>query len=445
MRLPELDISLFQRRREKLKEIMPEGSALILVAHPEYIRNNDVEHSYRQDSNLYYLTGFEEPESVLVFRPGKTPETVMYVRPKDLKKETWTGFRYGTHAAKELFKFDETIEIKEFSKTAPDLLNECHTVFYQMYQRPNFDPIFDQMMNQIKSLRGRSSEGYLCVHDSYELLSELRLFKCEYELRMMQKAAEISAQAHIQLIKATAPNVNEMALAGLFIKEIMQRGAPREAYGSIVAGGNNATTLHYVFNNQILMDGELLLVDAGAEFNYYAGDITRTYPVNGKFNPTQKRIYQKVLDVQKTIIELIIPGLEFKSLQDKTIDLLTEIMIDVKLLKGKKEDLISSQAFKKYYPHGVSHWLGSDVHDAGKTKVNGEPRKLEAHMTFTVEPGLYISKYDDEAPEELRGLGIRIEDNIAVTRTGYLNMSSSAPKEPDVLEELVGSDMSVWG
>lgn len=437
MRLPSIDIDNFKKRRSKVAKAMAENSALLLVSHPSYIRNNDVEHPYRQDSNFYYLTGFEEPESIFLFRPGMTPETVMFVRQKDPLKETWDGFRYGLEATKDVFQVDETHGIDEFTKVAPTLLNECNSVYYRMFHNYEFDLTFEQVMDQVKSLRGRSSKGLLSVHDSYPLLGELRIIKSDFELQMLERACDISSEAHIELMKAVNPGMNERALHGKFIYEIMQRGSAREGYGSIVAGGDNATTLHYVFNDQVLMAGELLLVDAGAEFNHYSGDITRTYPINGNFNDAQRRIYLKVLNVQKYIVDMVKPGLPFKSLMDTSIEMLTEVMLEEGLLKGSKKEILEKQEYKKYYPHGLGHWLGMDVHDAGKYEINGESRQLEAGMVFTVEPGLYIPASDTQAPDELRGVGIRIEDNIAVTADGYKNMTEKAPKDPEDMERLI--------
>lgn len=237
--------------------------------------------------------------------------------------------------------------------------------------------------------------------------------------------------------------MNEREIHGRFIYEIMKRGAAREGYGTIVAGGNNATTLHYVFNDKELKSGDLLLIDAGGEFQFYTGDVTRTYPISGKFSEDHKRVYQKVLDLQKQVIAQVKPGMQFAQLQEKTISGLVDIMLDEGLLTGLKADIIESGSFKKYYPHGVSHWLGMDVHDAGMVELGGQSRSLEVGMCFTVEPGIYVPLNDQEAPKALRGMGIRIEDNILVTEIGCENMTESAVKEVEALEGIIGTSTPV--
>lgn len=437
MRTPDIDINIFKERRNKLCSLIP-NSALILPAHPEYIRNHDVHHNYRQDSNLYYLTGYEEADSVLVLRPGKSPESILFVQKKDPTKETWEGFLYGPEQAKELFGVDAAYEISKFEEIVPSLIADCDRVYYRMFHHPHFDEIVERVLKGIYQLRRRSNRGILPIEDSYPLVGEMRLHKSEWEVEVMRKSCEISSQAHIELMRAIRPGMNERMLSGLFIKEIMQRGCDREGYRGIFAGGANATTLHYVFNDQVLKDGDLFLVDAGGEYEYYSADITRTYPVNGKFNEDQKRVYQKVLDLQKVLINMTTPGTTVADLNKKAATGLTEIMVDEKLLTGDVDNLVQSGEYRKYYPHGVGHWLGLDVHDAGATEARGESRKLEAGMVMTIEPGLYVPQDDTQAPLALRGLGIRIEDNIHITHDGPDNLTQSAPKEISEMEALIG-------
>lgn len=435
MRTPNLNMRIFKERRQRLAEIA-EGSAVILPAHAELIRNHDVHHGYRQDTNLYYLTGFEEPESVLVFRPGKSPETVLFVRVRDVERETWDGFRYGPEGVIAHFGVDAAYAISEFETVTAELLLEVDKVYYSLFQHREFDERFAKVLQMSKAKKRRSGRGLLPIYDSYALLGEMRLKKSDYEVEMLRKACQITAEAHMAVMKATRPGVNERELHGIFLQEIMKRGSAREGYGSIVAGGNNATTLHYVFNDQFLRDGDLVLVDAGAEYNYYTGDITRTYPVNGKFTEVQARIYGKVLDLQKRIIAMVKPGLPFTQLQDTTVDGLIEIMLSEGLVTGMKSEIKQSGSFRRYYPHGVSHLLGSDVHDAGTIEVNGAPRKLEAGMVLTIEPGIYIPANDTSAPADLRGIGIRIEDDVLVTPMGQEVLTSKAPKEIADLERV---------
>jgi Xaa-Pro aminopeptidase len=437
MRRPIYDMNVFKERREALASRL-KGGALVLASHPEYIRNNDVHYPYRQDSNFFYLTGFEEPESVFVFRPGQTPETILFVRPKDVMRETWDGFRYGPEATQTQFGIDKTYLISEFDKMIGELLRPCDRVYYRWNIDRDFDAKMLNILSEVRVLVGRSGRGHLPVHDAWELIGEQRLFKSLYDVGVMRKACEISSNAHIEAMRFTKPGVTERQVQGVLLGSFYMQNADREGYNSIVAAGANATTLHYVFNDQPCKDGDLLLIDAGAEYQMYTGDITRTFPINGKFTAAQRKVYDPLLALQKDLIARIKPGIPFRSLQEVTVDALTDIMIDLKLLEGSRQSLIDSQAFKRYYPHGVGHWLGMDVHDAGMSIINGEPRLLEPGMAFTIEPGLYIPADDMNAPAELRGIGIRIEDNVIVTPTGCENLTASCPKEVHDLESIIG-------
>ena len=438
MRRPGYDMNVFRERRQMLAT-RAKGSAVIIAAHPEMIRNNDVHHSYRQDSNMFYLTGFEEPDSILVFRPGQTPETVMFVRPKDVERETWDGFRYGPEGTEKEYKVDKAYLISDFDKMIVDLLKPVDKVYYRWNTSREFDEKMLNVLDQVRSSLGRTGRGHLPVHDSWELLGEMRLIKSSGEIETMRKACEISANGHIEAMKFTRPGVNERQVHGVLVGSFLMQGAQREGYGTIVASGSAATTLHYVFNDQPCREGDLLLIDAGAEYQYFTGDITRTFPVNGKFSAPQKKVYQAVLDIQKQLVAAVKPGLLFKSMQERTIEALTDVMTELNLLKGARQQLIETNAFKKYYMHGVGHWLGMDVHDCGLHVVNGAPRKLEPGMAFTIEPGLYIPADDMTAPAEFRGIGIRIEDNIVVTSTGQENLTAKAPKEISEMESLIGT------
>lgn len=439
MRRPVYDMGVFQKRRQALA-LKAKGSAVIVPAHPELTRNNDVHHPYRQDSNLFYLTGFEEPEAVLVFRPGQTPETVLFVRPKDVLRETWDGFRYGPEGAEREFKVDRAYLISEFDQVIVDLLKPVDRIYHRWNVSAEFDARILRALEAVRIGRGRSGTGCLPVMDSWELIGELRVIKSAYDVSLMRKACEISAEAHVAAMKFVRPGVTERQVQGVLLGTFLRLGATREGYNTIVASGASATTLHSVFNDQVCQDGDLLLIDAGAEYQYYTGDITRTFPVNGKFSAVQRRVYEGVLAIQKALIESVKPGMVFKSLQETTIEGLTDLMIELHLLSGSRSSLIESLAYKKYYPHGVSHYLGMDVHDAGLYILNGEPRRIEPGMVLTIEPGLYIPIDDASAPAELRGIGVRIEDNVVVTTDGCENLTHSAPKEVNELEALVGRD-----
>ncbi len=438
MRKPRHNSDVFKKRRELLKLKMQADDVLVCAAHPHFIRNDDVHYTHRQDSNLFYLTGFEEPETVFVFRPGKTPESILFVPAKDENKEIWEGFRFGPDAAKTEFAMDATFTTDEISEQLPQLLGEAENIYYTKFINRDFDREIDTAIEKIALRKARTNKGNAGVIDPRPMLGELRLVKSDFEIEQMRQAAKISSQAHIDVMKACKPGMNERAMHATFLKSILENNCDREAYGGIFAGGANATVLHYTFNDQPLKDGEMFLIDAGGEYNYYAADITRTYPINGKFTEPQKRLYSKVLDVQKQVIAAVKPGATREALQEQAIDGLVDIMLEEKLLKGDKKKLIEDKAYLKYYMHGIGHWLGLDVHDTGLTLVRGEPRPIETGFVLTIEPGIYIPVDDKDAPEELRGVGIRIEDDILVTEGGNEVLSASCPKEVDELEAIIG-------
>lgn len=437
MRKPTINLKVVAERRKKVAQQI-QGSALIVASHPEHIRNHDVHFPYRQDSNLYYLTGFEEPESVLVMRPGQTPETIMFVRRRDRERETWDGFRYGPEGVEKEFGIEKVYPIDEFDKVMPGLLKTCNSVYYRMLKNPEADRWVMKVIDAARLQQGRSGVGLLPIFDADELLGEMRVIKSEAELEDQREACEISAQGHIAAMKFTRPGVTERQVQGVLAYNFYMKNSTREGYGFIVASGNSSTTLHYNFNDQVCRDGDLLLIDAGAEYNYYTGDITRTFPVNGKFTDEQARVYEGVLKIQKDIIDFVKPGVVFKELHEMGASLLTDLMLDLGFLSGRKADIIAANQHRRFYPHGIGHWLGLDVHDAGLYVKKGEPRPLEPNMCFTVEPGLYIPAEDESVPKNYRGIGIRIEDNIRVTSSGSENMTISTPKEVSDLEKIIG-------
>jgi Xaa-Pro aminopeptidase len=437
MRKPTEDMKVFAERRSRIGRDL-QGAAVVVAAHPEYLRNHDVGFAYRQDTNLYYLTGFEEPESILIFRPGLSPETVLFARRRDPERETWDGFRYGPEGVEKEFKIDKAYPIDEFAAQAPKLLKEVKEVYYRLFKNPEVDKLMQAALERVVSMQGRTGYGLLPIKDADVMLGEYRLIKSEYDLKNLREACEISAQGHLAAMHFTRPGVTERQVQAVLAHHYLMKGAAREGYNHIVASGNAATTLHYNFNDQVCKDGDLLLIDSGAEYNYFTGDITRTFPVNGKFTDEQARVYEAVLRVQKQVIAAVKPGVVFKEFHDMGTSLLTDAMLELGLLSGRKDDLISALQQKKYYPHGIGHWLGMDVHDAGMYFINGEPRPIEVNMCFTVEPGLYIPADDTSAPQKYRGIGIRIEDNIRVTSSGCEVMTSSVPKEIADLEKVIG-------
>lgn len=434
MRKPTENVEIFKRRREKVLAKLG-SKALLVTAHPEYIRNDDVHYPYRQDSNLYYLTGFEEPESALLLLPGKKPDAVLFVRRKNPERETWDGFRYGPEAAQKHFQIQEVYPIDEFEDRATELLKGCDGLYHHHRKDSALDAKVMDILEKLRRNYGRSGYGLISLHDVTEFLGEFRVIKEEAELENLRKACEITAQGHLAAMQKIKPGMTERQVQALLSYEFMNRGAAREGYNYIVASGASATTLHYNFNDQVCKDGDFLLIDAGAEYNYYTGDITRTFPVNKRFSKAQLEVYTRVLEVQKKLIDMVKPGVPFKKFHDTASELLTEAMIDLKLLSGRRDELIAANQHRKYYPHGVGHYLGLDVHDSGLyISKAGEARPIEPGMCFTIEPGLYIPENDLSAPAEFRGIGVRIEDNVLVTSSGCEVMTKSAPKEVRDLE-----------
>ncbi|MBX3020348.1 MAG: aminopeptidase P N-terminal domain-containing protein [Bdellovibrionales bacterium] len=439
MRKSAVPPEVLKARRRQLGALIP-GCALVLPAWPEQYRNADMHYNYRPESNLYYLTGYDEPECCLVFRPGKTPETVMFVREKNVERETWDGFRFGVDGAKQVFGYDAVYPYSQFTKVAPELLRGCERIYYSMFRNREFDVLFGEAVMGISGWRPRYGMGLPPIEDANSVVGELRMRKDETEIEMMRKAALISAEAHIEMMKATKPGITERYLHGVFLKEIMERGATTEAYGGIVATGNNATTLHYRFNESTLESGQVLLSDCGAEYQWYSGDITRCWPVNGRFSTAHKRVYEKVLQLQKELIGMVKPGLPHMDLQKRAVEGSVEILLDEKILTGTVEENIKAAAHAPFYPHGVSHLLGLDTHDSGVLMVQGKSRPLEAGWALTIEPGLYFPANNSKVPDELKGLGIRIEDDILVTPEGNENMTRAVPKDAGEVEALVGAN-----
>jgi len=435
-RLPNESIDLFVQRRKSLGRKIP-GCALILAAPPESLRNHDVHYPYRQSSSMYYLTGFEEPESILLLRPGMTPETIMFVRKKDAERETWDGFRYGPEATSTIFKIDQCYPFEEFEARAVELLKGIEKLYHRQALNQEIDETIQRILVKVSKAQGRTGLGLLPVYDAEDLIGEFRIIKTEPEIVNLRKACQISAETHMEVMQYVQPGMNEREINGFLLYQMMKRGAAREGYGAIVATGNNATTLHYVFNDQVCKAGDLLLIDAGAEYNYFTGDITRTFPVTGKFTDEQAHLYEAVLKVQKSLIDSLRPGLTFKELQDMGAQMLTDVMLELGLLEGRKNDIMEAQEHKRYYPHGIGHWLGMDVHDAGHYITKGQPRSIEENMCFTIEPGLYIPAHDTKAPARYRGIGIRIEDNLRITKDGCENLTSLVPKEIKDIEKLM--------
>lgn len=429
-------MNVFQKRREKLKSFIGEG-VLILQASHEKHRNNDVFYPFRQDSHFFYFTGFEGPDAVFLFRPEKKPETIMFVRPKDPQKEMWDGFSYGPKDVCQSFLIDTAYDLSQLNAKLPDLLESAPRIYHRLGHN-NFDSVLKDALLEIYKRQGRLGKGFPPIFDYWEILGEQRVIKTDEEISNIRKACELSADAHISAMKFTKPGVSERQIEAVLESTVKKAESPRWGYYPIVASGNNACTIHYQSNDQTCKDGDLLLIDAGAEWNYYTADITRTFPVNGRFTDIQKDFYQCILDVQKNLIAQTKPDITFEFLQNEAIRGLSQILLDWNILKGSLDEVISKKLYKKYYPHSVGHFLGMDVHDVGLYKKDGKPRSLESGVCLTIEPGLYMTKDDEATPEGLRGLGIRIEDDVLICENGCEVLSQKAPKEIKEIEEITG-------
>jgi Xaa-Pro aminopeptidase len=428
----------FRRRRRQLMQMMGPGSVAILPAAPEVVRNRDVHYPYRPDSDFYYLTGFSEPEAIAVLIPGrKQAEYVLFCRERDEKRERWDGPRAGQEKAVQEFGADDSFPIADCEEILPGLLEECTRVFYAMGSNPDLDKRLAEWVNQI---RGKSRTG---VHGPVEFIAldhylhEMRLYKSAAEVQRMRHAAKITAAAHVRLMQTCRPGMHEYELEAEFIHECATRGARFQAYPPIVGGGGNACVLHYVDNRDELADGDLVLVDAGCEYGYYASDITRTFPVNGRFNPAQRAIYELVLAAQEAAIAKVKPGNHWNDPHDAAVRVITKGLVDLGLLKGTLSRLIKEQTYATFYMHRTGHWLGMDVHDVGDYKVDGAWRELEPGMTLTVEPGIYIPAGIRGVPKRFWNIGIRIEDDVLVTADGHEVLTRDAPKAVAEIEALM--------
>ncbi len=431
-------IQPFITRRQSMASKMPAGIAIIPTA-AEQLRNRDAHYPYRFDSYFYYLTGFREPESVLVIiaATDKTPvKQILFCREKDQEREIWDGFRYGPEAAKEAFGFDEAYSIAKLGELMPKLLADQPAVYTMLGQ----DRAWDQrVVDWINRVREQMRSGVIApgaIHDCRSVLDEMRLIKGMDELQIMQRAADISTQAHRRAMQTTRPGMREYQIEAELLYTFYRHGAQAPAYTSIVAGGANACVLHYVDNRDELKSGDLLLIDAGCELDGYASDITRTFPVNGKFTAAQKAVYELVLAAQAAAIAQVKPGNHWNDPHQAALNVLAQGFIDLGLCQGSVEAVLESEDYKRFYMHRTGHWLGMDVHDAGEYKQNGEWRLLQPGMVLTVEPGCYIRPADN-VPEHFWNIGIRIEDDVVVTQAGHELLTVAAPKSIADIEELM--------
>ena len=428
----------FVRRRHELAAAIKFGIAVIPTA-AERIRNKDAHFPYRFDSYFHYLTGFNEPEAVVVVIGGKPSRSILFCRAKHEEREIWDGFRYGPEEAKTQFNFDDTFAIDEIDKILPQLIENKDAIFTPIGIESNWD---NKMMSWLNKTRSRAREGITApasLIDVREILDEMRIIKDADELDVMRRAAKISAEAHVNAMLATKPEKYEYEIEAELLYHFKKKGSQFPAYTSIVAGGKNACVLHYIENNAVLNDGDLLLIDAGCELDGYASDITRTFPVSGKFSGPQKIIYELVLDAQQAAMEATSRGNSWQAPHDAATKVLAQGFIDLKLCHGSLDKVLENREYSRYYMHRTGHWLGRDVHDVGNYKDDGQWRSLEPGMVLTIEPGCYIRSAPD-IPEQFWNIGIRIEDDAIVNQdSGCEIITSGVPKTINDIESLMSA------
>lgn len=412
------------------------GGIAVIPTAPEMLRNRDTHHGYRADSYFHYLTGFIEPEAVLVLVAGAAPQSILFCRDKDVEREIWDGFRHGPEGARELFGFDIAHSVSEFDSKLAELLADQPALWFSLGHDAAWDARISAALNAVRAQSRAGKRAPAALRDVRTELDEMRLIKDASELATMRRAAVISAAAHARAMRFTAPGRYEYEVEAELLHEFRRMGCEAPAYGSIVAGGANACVLHYVGNDQVLKDGDLLLIDAGGELGAYAADITRTFPVNGKFSGPQADVYDLVLDAQTAAIAATKPGATFIDPHDAAVKVLAQGMLDLKLLHGSLDGVLESESYKRFYMHRTGHWLGKDVHDAGEYKTGEHWLTLAPGMVLTVEPGCYIRPADD-VPEAFWNIGVRIEDDAVVTAKGCEIITAAAPKTIADIEALM--------
>jgi Xaa-Pro aminopeptidase len=432
--------SEFARRRKNLMALMEPNSIAIIPSARERLRSRDVEYPFRQDSDFYYLSGFTEPDAVLVLVPGRRHgQFVMFCRERDEGMELWHGYRAGPEGVCAKHAADDAFPIGDIDDILPGLIEGRERVYYSMGRSTDFDR---QIMEWVNAIRGKKASGAVPPGEFADLdhmLHELRLYKSAAELRLLRRAGEITGRAHQRAMRSCRAGMYEYQLEAELQHEFASSGARHPAYPSIVGSGDNACTMHYVDNSSKMRDGDLVLIDAGCELEYYAADVTRTFPVNGRFTPAQRALYDLVLQAQLAAIDQIKPGNHWNQPHDASVRVITQGLVDLGLLKGRVASLIKREAYRAFYMHRVGHWLGLDVHDVGDYRLGGQWRLLEPGMVMTVEPGLYISPRHSKVAKKWRGIGIRIEDDVVVTNQGCEVISSGAPKTAEEIEALMAA------
>jgi len=435
--------------KPQLKEFMrriDKDSVAIIPAAREAVRSHDTNYRYRQNSDFFYLTGFEEPEAIAVIAPSRPKKFTLFVRPRDLEQEIWTGYRAGVEGAVSDYSADEAFTIGEFDEKLAEIIDGPSVLYYAFgHTSQEMDQKIIQQLTQMREMNRRPLEPPKTIVDPSSILHEMRVLKSAEEIEIMQRAADIAAEAHVEAMKTVRAGMMEYEVEAMLEAYFRKHGAAGSSYTSIIGGGGNATVLHYIDNKDQLQDGDLLLVDAGAEYKGYASDITRTFPINGKFTDAQRDIYDLVLKCQKSCVDMVRPGVRLEDLKTHSIEILTEGMVELGLLKGEPKKLIEEKKYMQFYMHNLGHYLGIDVHDAGRYYFKGESRPAEAGMVMTIEPGLYISPdtsripegFNKDIPEKYLGIGVRIEDDVYVTENGARVLTDKVPKEREEIEALM--------
>ncbi len=430
----------FLERRSELSNKVLDDSAIIVASSPVKSRISDTDYLYRQDSNFYYLSGYEEPESILLIRPyAKKDNFIIFCRDRDPLKEQWDGFRSGQKGAVEDFDADKSLSISSVDAFMPELLQGAKNIYYSMSSPCGLDQRINVWVDQIRLNTRAGAEPPQNLLSLDSIIHEMRLLKSNEEIEVMKQAAEITTEAHIRAMKAVKPGMYEYQLEAEYLYAFNKNGAKAPAYNSIVGGGNNACILHYVENNSELKDGDVVLVDAGCEYKYYASDVTRTFPVNGSFTEEQKQIYSIVLEAHRQSMDQLQPGNKWNLAHEKSVEVIVEGLIDLGIIKSKKQEAIDKGEYSKFYMHRIGHWLGMDVHDVGSYKQDGDWRDLEPGMVMTVEPGIYILDSLEGVEDKWKGIGVRIEDDVLVTKKGFEVLTSDIPRSIEEVENTVQS------
>ena len=428
---------VYAARRELFVKQMGSSGVAIFPAAPSSIRSHDTEYRYRQDNDFFYLTGFPEPEALCLLSPQHETESfILFVRPRDKEKETWTGKRFGVEGAKDLFGVDAAYTIDKLDEVLPQHLLQAENVFYAFGRDDQLNNKIVTLMNQSRMQRQRNGHGPVSVIDPGSILHEMRLFKSAEELTLMRQAVTASTAAHLAAMTQTKPGMYEYEIEALLEFHFRRLGAAGPAYASIVASGANATILHYITNDKLMQDGDLLLIDAAAEYANYCSDVTRTFPVGMHFSASQRDIYDLVLTAQKEAIAMTKPGVKFDDVHTRATEILVDGLRGFGLLNGETKEIIEKGDHRKFYMHRTSHWLGMDVHDVGKYKLGEDSRILQPGMILTVEPGIYIAEDAEGVVDRYRGIGVRIEDDVLVTTGGHEVLTKEIPKEVHDLESL---------